>query len=213
MIRAQSVYNLLNKKVDELPFTGEWHEAFSCPEPTGIWLVYGNSGSGKTSFLLQLARYFSEELSMRVAFQSMEESGRSSFQRSIRRAGWKEKGGNIQVLPEANPTEVDEWLELHPKTKVVIIDTVQYWILRYQFSIEQYFELKKKYTDKLFIYNSHINGNEPDTRTAIQIMRDADQKVFINGFRAFSKGRHIGSKGHYSIWPDKEKTVWLSDKQ
>lgn len=212
MIRAQSVYNLLNKKTDELPFTGEWYDAFSCPEPTGTWLVYGNSGSGKTSFVLQLAKYLDEELKMRVAFQSMEESGRSSLKKSIRRVGWREKGSNIQMLPAASPAEVDEWLELHPKTKIVIVDTVQYWILKYQYSIEQYFEMKAKYSDKLFIYMSHINGNEPDTRTAIQIMRDADQKILVQGFRAISKGRDFGPKGYYVVWPEKEKTIWLVDK-
>jgi len=212
MIRAQSTYNFLNKKYDELPFAGAWYDAFDKPEPRGTWFVYGDSGNGKTSFLQQMAMYFDEELKMRVAYMSLEEAGRRSFQRSARRAGWKEKGSLIQVLPPAGPDELDEWLEKHNQTKLVIIDTVNYWILKYGFSTTRYFELREKYPDKIFVYMSHVKGNEPDRAIAVDIMRDADLKIFIQGFRAISKGRDIGSKGHYSIWPEREAKIWLTEK-
>jgi GTPase SAR1 family protein len=212
MIRAQSVYNFLNKKTEELPFTDEWYEAFANPSPTGIWLIYGNSGSGKTSFILQLAKYFDEDLNMRVAFQSMEEYGRTSLKKACRRVGWREKGSSIQMLPPSSPEELFEWLKKHYKTKVVIIDTIQYWVLKYQFTIEQFFDLKAAHSDKLFIFMSHVNGNEPDGKVAVQVMRDADLKVYVQGFRAISKGRDFGPKGYYVIWPEKERKIYLSEE-
>ena len=213
MIRAQSVHHFLNKKVAGLLFKDEFQEAFGNPETTGTWFVYGNSGSGKTSFLLQLAKHFDEELNMRVAFQSMEEDGRDSLRKAILRVGWREKGSNIQMLPACSPADFSEWLDGHGKTRVVIIDTIQYWIINHQFTIEQYFEMRKKHSSKLFIFNSHINGNDPDKSAAVQIMRDADLKIFVQGFRAISKGRSFGPLGYYVIWPDKERVIWLSEKQ
>jgi hypothetical protein len=212
MIRAQSVYNFLNKKYEELPFTGAWYDAFNKPAPSGTWFFYGDSTNGKTSMLQQMAQYFSEELRQRVAYMSLEEYGRPSFQKSARRTGWKEKGSLIQILPPASPDELDEWLEKHNNTKLIIIDTINYWILKYNFSTIRYFKLKEKFPDKIFAYMSHVKGNEPDRAVAVDIMRDADQKVFIQGFRAISKGRSTGTKGYYTIWEEGEKKIWLTEK-
>lgn len=210
MIRAQSVYNLFNKKFDELPLTGAWYDAFGRPESNGSWLVYGGSGSGKSSFAQQLVKYFDEELARAVAYLPLEEGNRSTFQKSAKISCWREKGSKIQILPPAGPEEVKEWLKVHEKTKVLVVDTVQYWKDQYGFDLKQYFELKELFSQKLFVYMSHVKGNEPDGTLAEHIYRDADQKIFTQGFRATSKGRNFGPKGYYSIWPEREKKIWLT---
>ena len=52
-------------------FGGEWAEAFGEPERNGVWFIWGRSGSGKTTFVLQLCK----ELARfgRVAYDSLEE--------------------------------------------------------------------------------------------------------------------------------------------
>ena len=212
MLRAVSIYNLLNKKYRLLEFTGPWRDAFARPEANGTWFVYGSSGSGKSRFAQKLANYLDVELCRRVAYMSLEEGDRYTFQCAVRESGWREKGGRIQVLPAGSVSELDEWLEKSGKTNVVVIDTVQYWIRHYGFKVEDYFMLKEKYRQKIFVYLSHVQGNEPDGATAEHVMRDADLKVFVQGYRAFSKGRFIGERGYYSLWPEKEAELYLGEK-
>ena len=38
-------------------FKGDWYDAFSEPETTGVWFIWGNSSNGKTSFILKLVKY------------------------------------------------------------------------------------------------------------------------------------------------------------
>ena len=44
----------INHKV--LPFTGKWKEVFGEPEQGDTWFVSGPSASGKSSFVMQLAK-------------------------------------------------------------------------------------------------------------------------------------------------------------
>ena len=57
MGRAKSVSELLATKVETFPFKDEWYDAFGEPERKGVWLVWGNSGNGKTTFVVQLCKY------------------------------------------------------------------------------------------------------------------------------------------------------------
>ena len=54
MKRAISVRDILDKKYETFPFEGKWKEAFDTPENRGVWFIWGNSGNGKTSFVMQL---------------------------------------------------------------------------------------------------------------------------------------------------------------
>ena len=55
-MKVWSLKNLEERRHEYLPFDGEWEQAFGHPEKSGCWIVYGHSGQGKTSFVLQLAR-------------------------------------------------------------------------------------------------------------------------------------------------------------
>ena len=54
---AKGVRELLSMKFDVMDFDGSWYNAFGTPERRGVWIIWGNSGSGKTSFALQLCKY------------------------------------------------------------------------------------------------------------------------------------------------------------
>ena len=71
MKRALNVRDILNKKYDVFPFEGKWKDAFDTPEVRGCWFVWGNSGNGKTSFVMQLCKELCKY--DRVAFNSLEE--------------------------------------------------------------------------------------------------------------------------------------------
>lgn len=49
---AKGVREMLSMKFDTLDFKDTWHDAFGTPERRGVWFVWGNSGNGKTSFVM-----------------------------------------------------------------------------------------------------------------------------------------------------------------
>lgn len=71
MGRALTVKEVLNKRRQTFPFEGKWADAFGQPERTGVWFIWGRSGNGKTSFVMQLIAELCKY--DRVAFDSMEE--------------------------------------------------------------------------------------------------------------------------------------------
>ena len=66
-----------------------------------------------------------------------------------------------------------------------------------------------RFPDKLFIYISHIKGNDPDGTAAIAIKRDANVVFKIEGFRAFTTSRY-GGEGYLDIWAEKAAVYWNS---
>ena len=70
MKRALNVRDILSKKYETFPFEGKWREAFETPERTGVWFIWGASGNGKTSFVMQLCKELCKY--DRVAFNSLE---------------------------------------------------------------------------------------------------------------------------------------------
>ena len=125
---AKGVREVLNMKFDTLPFEGDWFEAFNTPERRGVWFIWGNTGNGKTSFVMQLCKYLCR-------------FGRVAY-------------------------------------------------------------------DSLLIFISHATGRLPTGRSAKSVMFDASLKIYVEGYRAFSKGRFIGPRGHFDIWSEKSRLYW-----
>ncbi|WP_196039105.1 ATP-binding protein [Bacteroides nordii] len=198
--RALTVQNMIEMKTKQLPFEGEWYNAFEKPDATGTWFIYGNSSNGKTSFTLRLAKYLSE-LNLKVAYLSLEEHGTTSFKRAIIREKLLEtREGKILFPAPESFKEFVERVESQKSPDVFIIDTIQRF--KGQLDAEAYYDLVKRNPNKLFIILSHVEGKEPDGKLAIEIMRDACLKIFVEGQIAFSKGRSIGPKGAYVIWKE-----------
>lgn len=63
--------------------------------------------------------------------------------------------------------------------------------------------LREKYSRVLFVFISHVKGNgDPDGATAAFILREASLKIWVEGFRAISKGRIFGPLGYYTVWKE-----------
>ena len=80
---AKGVRELLYMKFDTLPFEGEWYDAFGTPESRGVWIVWGKSGSGKTSFVMKLCKELCKY--GRVVYNSLEEGISLTMQNTVRR--------------------------------------------------------------------------------------------------------------------------------
>ena len=194
--RAYSVTDLLNKKYKEIPFEGEWYEAFSKPEANGCWFIWANSGNGKTTFVLKLCKELAKY--ERIIYNSLEEGAAKTMQNAFLNAGLATVKRRL-ILVQENMKELRERLDKPRSQKVVVLDSFQYTGMGFK----QYLELIKAYPDKLFIIISQADGKQPSGRAAKSVMFDAALKIWVEGYRAFSKGRYIGPNGGtYTIWDE-----------
>ena len=155
MRRALNVRDILNKKYDVFPFEGKWKDAFDTPEVRGCWFVWGNSGNGKTSFVMQLCKELCKY--DRVAFNSLEEGTSLTVQNNLRRFGMAEVSRHLAFIKEDIPT-LKIRLRRHKSFNIVIIDSFQYTQMTYR----DYIQLKEEFPDKLFVFISHARGKNPN---------------------------------------------------
>lgn len=201
MKRALSVKDILDKKYSVFPFEGKWKEAFSTPERVGVWFIWGNSGNGKSSFVMQLCK----ELCRydRVLYNSLEEGACLTVQNSLKMHGMAEVSRRLSFVRES-VEELKARLRQHKSYNIIVVDSFQYTGMSYR----DYITLKEAFPNKLFIFISHAQGKNPKGDAACSVMYDASLKIWVEGYKAISKGRFIGETGKYVIWPKKAVEYW-----
>ncbi|GAB6010821.1 hypothetical protein [Viscerimonas tarda] len=202
MERARSVNEILSMKKAVFPFEGKFSEAFGAPERVGVWFIWGNSGNGKTSFVMQLCKELCKY--GRVAYNSLEEGDSLSIQNSFKRTGMSSVNRKLQLLNCEPVSELSERMSRHKSPDYYVVDSFQYS----QMSYKEYIRFKEKHRDKLIIFTSHADGRNPAGRAAKSVMYDASLKIWVEGYKAFSKGRFIGSTGEYTIWSEGATRYW-----
>jgi hypothetical protein len=205
MKKGLSVTDLLNMKKEVFEFTDEWKDAFSTPGVHGIWFIYGNSSSGKTSFALQLAKYISQF--DKVIIDSLEEEFEATLQNSVERLNMNEVSGRVMFVHESIESLSSRLSKKH-SPGIAMVDSFQYSGLNYK----QYKEFKEKHRNKLVIFISHADGKSPAGRSAKSVMYDASLKVWVEGYKAISKGRYIGETGEFVIWDEGANKYWSNFK-
>lgn len=180
-----------------MQFEGDWKAAIGCPELTGSWLVSGDSGSGKTTFTMMLAKYLTQF--ERVLYDSLEEGDSESIKMALIRVGMTDVNSRFLLLDNEPIDVLNYRLSRHKAPRIVIIDSVQYTGINYK----EYKELKEKHRDKLFIFISHADGNHPKGNVAKSIHYDASVKIRVEGYKAFVKSRYMnGESEPYVIWKE-----------
>ena len=104
MGRAISNKNVLAAQFETADFDGPFLESFGRPELRGAWLIWGGSGSGKTTFTLMLCKYLSGF--KRVAYDSLEQGLSLSLQKAWERVNMAEAGSNIILLDKEDLQEL-----------------------------------------------------------------------------------------------------------
>ena len=193
--RLLTLKNILNTKVKKFDFTGEWRDAFGTPERTGVWSVHGGSGSGKTSFVLLLMKCFADF--GKVLFVSYEEGEVSaSLQDSIVRFGMQSTKNNILTCVD-NLEELEERLLKRNTPDFIVIDSLE---LSEFTTIKQIKTFVDKFPKKLFVFIGQADGDKPRTELGKSVLFFAKQKIYVEGYRAFSRGRSLGTVGYFDIW-------------
>jgi len=199
--RALTVQNVLDKKYKLFDFEGEWHDAFSKPEKSGVWFIWGNSGNGKTTFVLELIKCLAKF--DRIVLNSLEEGTSHTLQKSFLNLGMKDVKDKLLIVQES-PTQLLERMRARKSPGIVIIDSFQYFGLSYK----QYLEFKESLRGKTIVFISHAEGKSPAGRAAQSVAYDATLKIWVEGYKAISKGRYLGPTGEYIIWPEKAAIYW-----
>lgn len=202
---AKGVREVLSMKFDTFPFSGAWYDAFGTPERRGIWIIWGNTGSGKTSFVMQLCKELCKY--GRVAYDSLEEGACLTMQNSLKRFNMQEVNGKFLLLDVEPIDQLCLRMKRQKSPDFVVIDSLQYTQLTYV----QFIKIKEAYRNKLIIFISHASGTNPDGRVAKKVAFDAALKIYVEGKRAFSKGRFIGPVGHFDVWPEEAAAYYGED--
>lgn len=200
--RAVSVHELEKKKFKILPLEGKFKKLIGTPEVSGSWFVFGESGQGKTTFNMQLAKHITQW--ERVEYNTLEEGARLSMQEAVRENNMAQcKPGYFKILDKMPIADLKKRLRRPRSARIVFIDSVQYTFL----TKKDYKALQREFPDHLFIWVSHARGKKPLGALAEAIWYDSDVKIFVQGFRAFSISRM--SRGvltePYTIWEEGAK--------
>lgn len=201
MARTLSAKQVLTIKFDTIRLGGGWDECVGEIETTGIWFIWGNSGNGKTSAVVSLCK----ELSAfgKVLYNSREEGVSLTMQNTLRRYGMGELGSRFQ-LANMSLQELDEKISQQRSPKFVVLDSFQFMGLTYK----DFRAFCEKHKNKMLIFVSRTRGRQPEGRAAINAMYDASCKIWVEGYKAFSKGRFVGTTGEMTIWDEGAKKYW-----
>lgn len=195
--RALTLRDIANAKIPRFEFTGAWLDAYGRPQRAGIWFLFDISGSGKTSFVLQLIKEMSAH--GKVLFESYEEGEKSvALQEGITRFGMEDIKDVFVVTDTLD--DLIKRLSRKSSPDIVFVDSLDVSPLR---SISDVLNLTRLFPAKTFIYIGQAKGIHPRSELGVSVMFISNQKIFIDGYRAFARGRSFGEKGYFDIWPEK----------
>lgn len=200
--RAVSVEELSRRKFKVLHLEGSFKDLIGIPERSGSWFVFGKTGNGKTTFNMQLAKHLTTF--GKVEYNTLEEGARMSMQEAVLDNRMDQcRKGSFKILNKLSIDELKQRLRRPRAAKIIFIDSVQYTFL----DKRGYKALQREFPDVLFIWVSHARGKQPLGSVAEAIWYDADVKIHVIGFKAFSKSRM--SRGTltkpYVIWEEGAK--------
>lgn len=126
-----------------------------------------------------------------------------TMQNTLRRYGMGELGSRFQ-LANMSLQELDEKISQQRSPKFVVLDSFQFMGLTYK----DFRAFCEKHKNKMLIFVSRTRGRQPEGRAAISAMYDASCKIWVEGYKAFSKGRFVGTTGDMTIWDEGAKKYW-----
>jgi uridine kinase len=198
LLKALTVANIVNQAITRILFTGVWYQAFKQPQDKGVWFIWGGSGSGKSTFILMLAKALAL-LGLKVFLNLCEEeTDDSDFIDRMEMQTMSDVKDNFLAM-SYNYADMLVYLKRKNSPKVVIIDSATYFFD----SFEQYKDFKRMFRNKIIIITGHARGQNPKFELEDRIMYDAKMKIYVNGYLALCKGRTIGPNGgRFIIWQE-----------
>jgi len=193
--RALGVNDLLNRNFKTYAFEGEWLASFGEVERNFRMLVYGDSGNGKTEFVVQFAKYLATF--GKVYFNSFEQGVSKSLQKAFMRNDMHEVQGRLILGDKDSYDTLYQRMGSRNSPKFCIIDSLDYMDL----TTDQYKELVERYPHKSFIIICWSAGRKPKLQASKDIEYMADVKVRVHEYKAYPRSRFGGNRP-YVVWPE-----------
>lgn len=197
MARALSNRNLCEARFEAADFAGEWLASIGRPELRGAWIVFGESGSGKTHFALRLLAYLAGFVD-KVAYDTVEQGCSLSFQNSWNDAGMGALGNKVVIYDKDQMPALRERLRRRKSPRVVVVDSITALT---GFTRATFASLMEEFPDKLFIFIAHEEGGKPYPAVAKHVRKLSEVKIRVEGFKAFPISRFGGGEP-FVIWPE-----------
>lgn len=200
-VKVLSPSQVINKKRVIYDFDGRFLESFGKPERNAIWCIWGNSGNGKTRFLMELSKYLTRF--GKVDYNSFEEGDSETVAKAFRETDMLDVNGSLKLIDNGPMDWFEDRLSKKRSAAFGVIDSVQYSGINY----DRYKEFKENVRNKSLLFISHAKGYNPDGYTAEKIRYDASIKVHVVKFVAKVKSRY-GTKAPFLIWEEGAKKEW-----
>jgi replicative DNA helicase len=192
-MKAITAAALINKKFKLLNWQGAFLEAFGRPEKAGVWFIWGNSGNGKTTFAMQLIKALLQE--DKAIINSLEEGNKQSMKNTLVNTDFTPKELKRIIITCEPMNVMSERLKADKSPHIALIDSLQ--LTGWNFN--KFLQFKEEHPDKLIIFISQTENGKPIGMMAERIKLYADQKIFVQGYKAISNGRS-NPGGEYTIW-------------
>lgn len=200
--RAISVDQLEKKKFKTMRFDGAFAASIGeVVERSGSWIMYGESGHGKTSASLILSKYLTKF--GRVAYNTLEEGARLTFQIAVKRQKFTKAQASKFIILSESIDELRYRLSKQKSPDIIVIDSLQFTFL----TKKQYIALVEEFPTKIFIWISHAQGKKPLGTLAEYVEYHADVKMRVEGFKIIIKSRFGGTED-FVINQERAATYW-----
>lgn len=196
-MKAYTPRDIEARKYERLQWDGQWKSAFGQPETGSCWLVLGASASGKSSFVMQLAKKLCDYGT--VLYASYEEGVSLPFQDRLKYLHMNEVQGRFRVVTDITPEQLRLRLSKPKAERFIVIDSFQ--MARWEY--EQAEELVRAFPRKGFVFVSQEYKGQPLGKPALRLRYLADVKVRVSGYKAYCQGRFNGDPGsYYTVWEE-----------
>jgi len=194
--RAYSYEDINRILFKTIEINEEWKPHLGEPQlGNSHWLIFGDSGHGKTSYVLQIVKMLCQN-SQRVHYNTAEEGIKKSFKMALKRNNLKGVlGFNYH---QESFSQLSERLNRKRQAKIVVIDSVQYFFRGLQ--SKHYFEFINQFKDTTFIWVSGADGKKPRGKIAEDIYYDADIVVNVKDFEANIEKNRFEAYDSRVIW-------------
>ncbi len=195
--RAYSPKEILAKTYKTLPWGDKWRGPFGSVPTNEIWFISGASASGKSSFVMQLAKELCNY--GMTLYVSYEEGVSQSFKERIDRFKMSEVQGRFRVATSDTYDELVARLSKPKSPHFVIVDSFQVA----EWTYEQARSLIDRFPAKSFIFISQEHKGQPMGKPAARLRYIAGMKVRVVGYKAFCQGRFTDDPGsYYVVWEE-----------
>ncbi len=206
--RAFTIDNIRTKKFTGVKFKNEWADAIGDNIPLrDNWMIFGGSGSGKTTMMLRLVKYLAQFKP--ILYNSLEEGLSPSIQLAFKKNGLFDLPNNRIHLVSEDIDALTERLAKPRSRSIVVIDSVPYANINWR----KYQAFTRQFPNKLFIWveQKHRTKDAPSTTIGDRIWYDSMVKIRTECFRAFVISRlreRADAPDFIDIWPEKAQAYF-----